>query len=255
MPRRLRLRARWAEQTALVFGAAVAALAAAALLTPATAGAEPAEPVSASSGKPAAVRAAPEHRVRPAAVNLRPPAAAASLRERTGRRPVPPAERQMRVTVLRGTNLGLPPLTVPLVRRVTGTATFTADSTYDLKSVDQFDWNKLTGIGFSIPANINSIQVGWRYNLATGLFEVSPVFNVDDTRVLPSPAEIISVPVGQRFSFDVDYGGITLSYGDERVFKPTPVDLKTSWFSFRTWTWFGGTSPAPRTLSLLIRAD
>ena len=144
--------------------------------------------------------------------------------------------------MLKGTNLGLPPAVAPLVRRVTGNATFTADSVYDLKSVDQFDWNKLTGIGFSIPANINSIQVGWRYNLASQLFEVAPVFNVDDTRVLPSPAEVISVPIGERFFFDVDYQGITL------------VDLVTSWFSFRTWTWFGGTSPAPRTLSLLIRA-
>jgi len=156
--------------------------------------------------------------------------------------------------VLKGTNLGLPPAVAPFVRRVTGNATFTADSVYDLKSVDQFDWNKLTGIGFSIPANINSIQVGWRYNLASQLFEVAPVFNVDDTRVLPSPAEVISVPIGERFFFDVDYQGITLTYGEARVFKATPVDLMTSWFSFRTWTWFGGTSPAPRTLSLLIRA-
>lgn len=177
------------------------------------------------------------------------------LRERSGRRPIPPGERQMRVTVLKGTNLGLPPAIAPLVRRVTGDATFTADSVYDLKSVDQYDWNKLTGIGFSIPANIDSIQIGWRYNLDSELFEIAPVFNVDDTRVLPSPAEIISVPLGQRFSFDVDYQGITLRYGEARVFKATPAELPTSWLSFRTWTWFGGTSPAPRTLSLLIRVD
>ena len=69
-----------------------------------------------------------------------------------------------------------------------------------------------------------------------------------------TPAEVISVPIGERFFFDVDYQGITLTYGEARVFKATPVDLVTSWFSFRTWTWFGGTSPAPRTLSLLIRA-
>lgn len=211
---------------------------------------------SAGAATEATVRSAAVRSVQPRRAQ-RPLAATApaGLRERSGRRPVPPAERQMRVTVLKGTNLGLPPAIAPLVRRVTGNATFTADSIYDLKNVDQYDWNKLTGIGFSIPANIDSIQIGWRYNLDSELFEIAPVFNVDDTRVLPSPAEIISVPLGQRFSFDVDYQGITLRYGEAKVFKATPAELPTSWFSFRTWTWFGGTSPAPRTLSLLIRVD
>lgn len=243
-----RRRAAWLAGLVIALGCGLAVVSAASAVADS---AESAGAAGSSHRKPAAARSAEPRTLHPSSAGV---PASAALRERSGRRPTPPADRQTRVTVLKGTNLGLPPAVAPFVRRVTGNATFTADSVYDLKSVDQFDWNKLTGIGFSIPANINSIQVGWRYNLASQLFEVAPVFNVDDTRVLPSPAEVISVPIGERFFFDVDYQGITLTYGEARVFKATPVDLVTSWFSFRTWTWFGGTSPAPRTLSLLIRA-
>ena len=129
-----------------------------AVVSAASASAESAESAGtagSSRGKPAAVRSAEPRTLDPPSTVA---PARAALRERSGRRPTPPADRQMRVTVLKGTNLGLPPAVAPLVRRVTGNATFTADSVYDLKSVDQFDWNKLTGIGFSIPVIATGIR-------------------------------------------------------------------------------------------------
>jgi len=176
----------------------------------------------------------------------------ASAAPRESRRPIPLSERQTRITFLKNTHLGLPPPLIPFVRKVSGEATLTTDSIYDLKNVDQFDWNKLAGIGFSIPADVNSIQVVWRWNVADQTFEIAPFFNVDKARISPMKSEIIPVPVGAKFEFEVDYDGISVSYGDTTVYKPTPADLKTSWLSFRTTPWFGGTSRAPRTLSIML---
>lgn len=160
---------------------------------------------------------------------------------------------QRTITILPKIPPGLPLLTVPWVKKVNGVATFTPKSVYDLHNVDQFDWNKLTGIGFSIPGDVNSSMVAWRYNVASGNFEIAPFFNVDKARILPAQNEIITVPIGETFDFKVNYDGVTISYGDKTVFKPTPQGLTPNfWTSYRVSVWFGGTSLPPNLMKLKI---
>ena len=90
-------------------------------------------------------------------------------------------------------------------------------------------------------------------------FEIAPFYNVDKIRILPnenpsSPNyEVISVPPGEPFQFDVDYTGITLTYGDRTVFKPYPTGLVPNvWTAARVSGWFGGNEVAPRTLSYFL---
>jgi hypothetical protein len=149
------------------------------------------------------------------------------------------------------------------VKNVTGSAMFTDSSIYDLHSVDQYDWNKLTGISFNFfHPDQNALMVGWRYNVADNDFEIAPYYNVDFARILPNENpndpnnEVIKVPIGQSFNFAVDYSGITLTYGNQTVFKPIPADLPTNQLTaFRIQPWFGGTSLPPNRLSLYLKTN
>jgi hypothetical protein len=116
------------------------------------------------------------------------------------------------------------------VKNVTGSAMFTENSIYDLQSLDQYDWNKLTGISFNfLRPDTNALMVVWRYNVAENVFEIAPYYNVDLARILPDEnTEVIKVPIGQSFDFAVDYSGVTLTYGTETVFKAIPPNLPTS---------------------------
>ena len=161
------------------------------------------------------------------------------------------------ITVYKGTHFAIPNnFGGFFVQKVEGTGTFTADSVYDLKDVDQFDWNKFTGIAFApLEPDLNSAMVGWRYNLTTEEFEIGPYYNVDKARISPQgPSQIISVPVGETFNYLVDYTGVTLSYGDRTVYKPFPEGLTPNvWTAVRISGWFGGNEVAPRTVSYYIK--
>lgn len=155
------------------------------------------------------------------------------------------------------------PFSVPrrpafFVKTVTGSSRFTENSIYDVQSVDQYDWNKLTGISFNFfRPDKNALMVAWRYSFADNDFEIAPYYNVDLARILPNEqTEVIKVPIGQSFDFTVDYSGITLTYGNQTVFKPIPADLPTNQLTaFRVRPWFGGTSLPPKTLSLYLKLN
>ena len=159
------------------------------------------------------------------------------------------------ITIYKGTHFVIPNRWALWVTKETGDATFTADSAYDLKDEDQYDWNKLAGITFTPwRPDRNSSMVVWRYNLQNGMYEVGPFFNVDFNYVFPDDDQIITVPADQMFSYTVDYDGISVSYGDITVHKSTPVDLKPNfWTSARVTGWFGGSEVAPRTVSYYQR--
>jgi len=155
------------------------------------------------------------------------------------------------LTIYKGTHFVIPNRWALWVTKETGAATFTADSAYDLKDEDQYDWNKLAGITFTPwRPDRNSSMVVWRYNLQNGMFEIGPFFNVDFNYVFPTDDQVITVPADQTFSYTVDYNGIAVTYGDRTVYKATPVDLQPNfWTSARVTGWFGGSEVAPRTVS------
>lgn len=158
------------------------------------------------------------------------------------------------VRINKGSHFSLPWRPRFFLTRVSGHATFTSDSVYDLKNDDQYDWNKLAGITFTpLRPDTDAIMVAWRYNVATRMFEIGPYYNSDLARIMPTDSEIISVPSGHEFSFSVDYDGITLAYADRVVYKPIPANLRPNVFTAsRVNGWFGGTSVAPKTLSYYL---
>ena len=165
--------------------------------------------------------------------------------------------RGKRITFLKGTHFAIPPSFGYFVREVSGSGTFTPDSVYDLVDVDQYDWNKFTGIAFTpLEPDRDSVMVGWRYNLTSQEFEIAPFYNVNKARILPTPSDVISIPADQTFDYLVDYTGVTLTYGDTTVFKAFPEGLDPNvWTASRVSGWFGGNEVAPRTLSYYLKID
>jgi len=173
--------------------------------------------------------------------------------------------RGRQITIYKGTHFAIPNNGGYFITQTVGTGTFTTNSAYDLKDVDQYDWNKFTGIAFTpLEPDRDSAMVGWRYNLTTQEFEIAPFYNVDKVRILPnenplspeSEYEVISVPAGETFEFDVDYSGITLRYGGKMVSKPYPPGLVANvWTAARVSGWFGGNEVAPRTISYFLRLN
>lgn len=198
----------------------------------------PAAPAAATRDERRPVRTAPAAPVVAAPTTALAPAAA-------------PVTRGRLITIYKGTHFVIPNRWALWVTKDSGGATFTANSAYDLKGVDQLDWNKLAGITFTPwRPDRNSSMVVWRYNLQDGTYEVGPFFNVDFRYVFPTVDEIITVPADQSFTYSVDYDGISVTYGDRTVSKSTPADLKPNfWTSARVTGWFGGSEVAPRTIS------
>ncbi len=166
-------------------------------------------------------------------------------------------------TIYKGTHFTIPNNFGFFIQKVSGSGTFTPNTTYDLGDSDQWDWNKLTGIAFTpLEPDRDSAMVGWRYNLLTQNFEIAPFYNVNKVRILPNenPAspgyEVISVPADQTFTYTVDYTGVTISYGGRTVFKPYPQGLTPNvWTAARVSGWFGGNEVAPRTVSYYLKLD
>jgi hypothetical protein len=220
----------------------------------------PRREVSASAAVPSASAAAPvRSTVAPAAAGVASPATGtatprASLASSLQSLFCDPRGR--RITIFKGTHFAIPNSFAYFTKRVTGTGTFTTDTVYDLKDEDQYDWNKFTGIAFTpLEPDRNSVMVGWRYNLTSKEFEIAPFYNVDKKRILPDEqTEVISVPAGETFDYDVDYTGVRISYGGKTVYKPYPEGLKPNvWTASRVSGWFGGNETAPRTLSYYLK--
>jgi len=166
--------------------------------------------------------------------------------------------RGRQITIYRGTHFAIPNSFGYFIKETVGTGTFTTNTVYDLTDVDQYDWNKFTGIAFTpLEPDRNSAMVGWRYNLTTQEFEIAPFYNVDKARILPNDlTEVISVPAGETFTFDVNYTGIALDYGGQHVYKAYPEGLTPNvWTAARVSGWFGGNEVAPRTVSYYLRLN
>ena len=65
------------------------------------------------------------------------------------------------ITIYQGTHFAIPNNGGYFITQTVGTGTFTTNSAYDLKDVDQYDWNKFTGIAFTpLEPDRNSAMVG-----------------------------------------------------------------------------------------------
>jgi hypothetical protein len=152
--------------------------------------------------------------------------------------------------------------------QVVAEVTFTPESRYDLEDKnEQLDWNKLFGASWgyfpfiqSYMMHHNSSRFGWRYNLKTNKYEVTPYFYVKGVR---SYAETLGIEPaildeGEKYKFTIKPYSSVVSYLIEdkfgkEVFKYTAIqDIPTTigWFAP---SYFGGSFPAPKDVSYLFK--
>jgi len=135
---------------------------------------------------------------------------------------------------------------------------FTEKSKYDLKDLNQKDWNKLLGVSFSIFPKCNSLMVGWRYNIGTDKFELSPYTHdslTGYTKYIGKGFEtknLLSVPTETKITIKYNALKNTLDFiHNDNTVRYYIINVKPRWFGREVSTYFGGNKTAPNNIELL----
>ncbi len=125
------------------------------------------------------------------------------------------------------------------------------------RNADQ--WNKLAGETFNpINRSENAIMLAWR--CVDGLHQVTPYYNVKGAIWMPErhPAKypdwpVIEVKPGHDIYYGIHADGarvtVTIVYADQ-VFTHRVAHPGTGCFQYEVSFWFGGSEPAPQTMSI-----
>jgi hypothetical protein len=125
---------------------------------------------------------------------------------------------------------------------------FAPSCKYDLKSVDQFDINKLVGVGFLPTHHKDSARFGWKYNTKTDLIELFAYCYIDGKRQSKYICDIVS---GSDISVSLQI--MPSAY----IFQAglTMVTIKhhhQKRFCYRLGAYFGGNETAPHEMKINI---
>ena len=141
---------------------------------------------------------------------------------------------------------------------VSATVTFDSSCIYDIGKEDEFDWNKVIGLGFvgsknqdvtvgTPPHQIDGARVGWRWNPQRGRIDLSAYVYVDGKRIDFKVAETaLNTPT--RLTVKIDY--------ERKLYqilggKPIPFTHNKT-FGYKTGLYFGGNQPAPHRIRVKI---
>ncbi len=149
--------------------------------------------------------------------------------------------------------------------------TFNINSRYYLESKsEQLDWNKLFGASWGffpfIPSYMmhhNSSRFGWRYNVKTSKYEVTPYFYINGSR---NYAETLGIQPaildeGEKYKFiirpykglvDLVYYSIEDKFGKE-IFKYIASQQFSTTIGWFAPGYFGGTKAANKKVSYLFK--
>ncbi|MBC8156047.1 MAG: hypothetical protein H7Z72_24415 [Bacteroidetes bacterium] len=137
-------------------------------------------------------------------------------------------------------------------------ATVTFDSTciYDLKGVDQDDWNKVIGLGFVsakgltvgvAPHQIDGARVGWRWNLKSQRIDLGAYVYVDGKLTSFKIAEVaINQPTKLTIKIDYERKLYQVMGG-----QPIPFTHDKT-YAYTTGLYFGGNQVAPHKIRVKI---
>jgi len=138
---------------------------------------------------------------------------------------------------------------------------------YDLKGVDQLDYNKLCGISFSLFTNHrNSVMAGWRWNISRNLFELTPYLHINGKRMIGLPNEkhpngntepVFTIGLNQWFAIwmvpDYKLKRVVIYFMDPNKGYMTAFEYQFKRLPKLTReieTWFGGNQTATHRMKL-----
>lgn len=123
---------------------------------------------------------------------------------------------------------------------------------YDLGNDDQFDTNKLVGIGYLWHHHKDSARFGWRYSHEKGKIEIMAYCYVNGERIIDHLADIF---IGEKYTIKIEIvkTGYWLSvrgpgYTSEKIYRYS----HNKKLQYGLWPYFGGTSTAPHEIKIQI---
>jgi hypothetical protein len=189
-------------------------------------------------------------------------------------RPSPPRKAQLvkRYTVREGRHAfrrnGW--LIIPAIRKKPHTCQwsvkFGEDSRYLLPFPDSRDWNKGGGVSFDLLTNhTDSAMWAWRYDAESGMFEIAAYHHVEGARVIAKnggnrqdPETLFRIKGGEtlniylRVNYETKFYEWTIWASTGRIFAAVPFTHRKAWTK-SIGAWFGGTSAAPKDVTLEIK--
>lgn len=124
---------------------------------------------------------------------------------------------------------------------------------YDLQSDDQFDINKLIGIGYLPGHHKESARFGWRYWTERKEIELSAYCYVNGRRVIK---HICFCEIGKEYRIKLQVLATSYYFDvcEPGIVQPCGITLvkydHNKKFKYRLGPFFGGNRPAPRTMKI-----
>lgn len=133
---------------------------------------------------------------------------------------------------------------------------FTESCRYDLQNDDQFDTNKLIGVGYLPGHHKDSARFGWRYNTKTEQIEILAYCYINGRREIHP---ICSCMIGQRY--DLHLKVLSTCYYLAVHYKGDVRSIGHAWvnhnhnksFMYRLGIYFGGSKVAPHDISIELK--
>lgn len=132
---------------------------------------------------------------------------------------------------------------------------FTESCRYDLTSTDQFDTNKLIGIGYLPGHHTDSARFGWRYDTKLKQVEIMAYCYVKGRRIIQS---LCLCEIGKEYDLNMKvlstcYYLAVHNTGCMPVLGSTYIDHHhEKRFCYRLGMWFGGNDKAPHDIEIQI---
>ncbi|THU34236.1 hypothetical protein FAM09_24775 [Niastella caeni] len=128
---------------------------------------------------------------------------------------------------------------------------------YDLQSGDQYDINKLVGIGYLPNHHKHSARFGWSYQLETGKIELHAYCYVNGARVKKSIA-LCDIGKDYRIGLRISSFGYHFTCDEKHAFNYQGkgyviiAHRHKKKFCYRLGIYFGGNQPAPHEMEIQI---
>ena len=167
----------------------------------------------------------------------------------------------MKKTILKGIHrpIGLPAFLCPMGKlrerlSIKRKVTFNENCIYIFDDEDQWDWNKLFGVCFSITGiHQNSARFGWRYNPQIGMIELSTIVYKNGNPVRNAVANIApNEEVKLEIKFDKFNDEVEVYFFVEDMYVGEALLKPNSFRYYGCGFYFGGNKVAPHKMSIKI---
>ncbi len=130
---------------------------------------------------------------------------------------------------------------------------FTESCRYDLGNEDQFDTNKLVGIGYVPGHHVDSARFGWRYDIEKGMIELFAYCYLNGRRIIKT---IGYCKIGQEYNIDLYVSRwayyFSLIEAGSTISETEIVHAHKKRLKYRLGPYFGGNQVAPHDITIEI---